>query len=115
MTNLSQKLSIDTQKYNELLLSGKLYEFEEQLYEFVKTQIYDKLAKELIESVLSSADLNSKMGVLSSRERMGKCQKREVSLQLRTGTYIKVETLYARNVPKGFEGSRYLYFTRDKY
>jgi hypothetical protein len=110
MTNLLENLTIDTKKYKELLLSGKLYDFEECLHEFVMTQIYDKLAKELIDSVLSSPDFSARIGVLASRQRMGKCQKREVSLQLRTGTYIKIETLYARNVPNGFEGSRYLSF-----
>ena len=41
---------------------------------------------------------------------MGKLQKRSVSLQLRTGTYIKVETEYARVVPNDLVGSRYVSF-----
>ena len=92
MTNLLKNISIDFKKYQELLLSGKLYEFEEVLHEFVMTEIYDKLAKELIDSVLSSTGFNAKMQVLASRKQMGKLQKREVSLQLRTRTYIKVDT-----------------------
>jgi hypothetical protein len=110
MTNLLKKISIDFNKYQELLLSGKLHEFEEHLYEFVLTEIYDKLAKELIDSVLSSPSFSAKMQVLASSKQMGKLQKREVLLQLRTGTYIKVETSYARVIPEGFEGSRYLSF-----
>ena len=110
MTNLLKTLSFDTIKYKELLLSGNLYEFEERLHEFVMTEIYDKLAQELIDSVLSTPWFDTKMKRIASSTRLGKLQKREVSLQLRTGTYIKVETLYARVVPKGFEGSRYLSF-----
>jgi hypothetical protein len=64
MTNLLKNISIDFKKYQELLLSGKLYEFEERLHEFIMTEIYDKLAKELIDSVLSSPEFSAKMQVL---------------------------------------------------
>ena len=42
MTNLLQNIEIDEEKYKNLLLSGKLHEFEEVLHKFVMTEIYDK-------------------------------------------------------------------------
>jgi hypothetical protein len=110
MTNLVKKLEIDTEKYKKMLLTEGLYGFEESLQKFVMTEIYDSLAKELIDLVLESREHESKVKDLASSQRMGKLQKREVSLQLRTGTYTKIETEYARVVPKGFVGSRYLSF-----
>ena len=110
MAKLAEKLGIDLEKYKKTLEKEGLYVFEESLHKFVMTEIYDKIAKEVIDSVLESAEFESKTKSLASSQRMGKLQKREVSLQLRTGRYIKVETAYARSVPKGFVGSRYLSF-----
>lgn len=108
MAKLVEKLGIDVSKYKKRLETEGLYGLEESLYEYVMKEVYDKIAKELIDSVLESPEFESKVKALASSQRMGKLQKREVSLQLRTGTYIKVETEYARTVPKGFAGSRYL-------
>lgn len=110
MTNLLQNIEIDAEKYKNLLLSGNLYEFEESLHKFVMTEIYDKVAKSLIAEVLESDSYTAKMKALASAQRLGKLQDREVSLQLRTGTYIKVTTAYARVVPDGHLSSRYLSF-----
>lgn len=110
MTNLLQNIEIDEEKYKNLLLSGKLHEFEEVLHKFVMTEIYDKLAKKLIDEVLESKPFITKMKALASGQRLGKLQKRAVKLQLRTGTYITVETQYARVVPASHASSRYLSF-----
>jgi hypothetical protein len=110
MTNLLQNIEIDEEKYKNLLLSGNLYKFEEELHKFVMTEIYDKLAKKLIVNVIESPPFQTKMKALASAQRLGKLQDREVSLQLRTGTYIKVKTAYARVVPDGHLSSRYLSF-----
>lgn len=110
MTNLLQNIEIDVEKYKKLLLSGNLYDFEETLHQFVMTEIYDKLAAKLIVEVVESAPFKTQMKGLASSQRLGKLQDREVSLQLRTGTYIKVKTAYARVVPDGHLSSRYLSF-----
>jgi hypothetical protein len=110
MTNLLQNIEIDEEKYKNLLSSGNLYEFEEELHKFVMTEIYDKLAKKLIVNVIESPPFQTKMKALASAQRLGKLQDREVSLQLRTGAYIKVKTAYARVVPDGHLSSRYLSF-----
>lgn len=110
MTNLLKNLEIDVEKYKNLLLSGDLYNFEESLHHFVLTEIYDKLAKTLIVEVLESTAFQTKMKGLASCQRLGKLQERLVTLQLRTGTYIKIPTAYARVVPDGHSSSRYLSF-----
>jgi hypothetical protein len=110
MTNLLQNLEIDEDYYLELLLSGDLYAFEEALYKFVMNNIYDLLAEVFIKDVISNQIFEAKMRLLAANSRMGKLQKRVVNLQLRSGTYLKLETQYARVVPKTVDGSRYLCF-----
>ena len=110
ITNLLQNLEIDEEYFIKLLLDGDLHFFEEELYQLVMTQIYDALATEFIRDVVANPIFVAKMRLLASSQRMGKLQKRSVNLQLRTGTYIKFETHYARKVPKSVVGSRYLCF-----
>ena len=108
MTNLLQNLEIDEDYYLELLLSGDLYTFEEALYKFVMNQIYDMLAATFIKDVMSNRLFVAKMRLLASSSRMGKLQKRSVNLQLRSGSYLKLEMQYARVAPPKVVGSRYL-------
>jgi len=108
MTNLLQNLEIDEDYFLELLLSGDLYAFEEELYKFVMNNIYDMLAEAFIKDVISNRIFEAKMRALAAGSRMGKLQKRFVNLQLRSGTYLKLEAKYARVAPKKVVGSRYL-------
>ena len=108
MTNLLQNLEIDEEYYLELLITGDLYTFEEALYKFVMNNIYDMLAATFIQDVISNQIFEAKMRALAATSRMGKLQKRVVNLQLRSGTYLKLEAKYARVVPKTVVGSRYL-------
>ena len=108
MTNLLQNLEIDEEYYLNLLLSGDLYAFEEALYKFVMNHIYDMLAEAFIKDVIANQLFEAKMRRLAATSRMGKLQKRVVNLQLRSGTYLKLEARYARVAPKKVAGSRYL-------
>ena len=108
MTNLLQNLEIDEDYFLELLLSGDLHTFEEELYKFVMTNIYDMLAEAFIKDVISNQIFEAKMRALAATSRMGKLQKRFVNVQLRSGTYLKLEAKYARVAPKTAVGSRYL-------
>lgn len=108
MTNLLQNLEIDENYFLELLLTGDLYAFEETLYKFVMTQIYDLLAATFIRDVVANRVFEARMRLFAANERMGKLQKRTTTVQLRSGSYLKVETLYARKVPKAMSGSRFL-------
>ena len=106
--NLLQNLEIDEAYFINLLLSGDLYAFEEELYKLVMTQIYDILAEALIQDVISNPIFVAQMQGLATSQRMGKLQKRVAHLQLRSGIYLKLETHYARVAPKSLVGSRYL-------
>jgi hypothetical protein len=108
ITNLLQNLEIDEAYFTNLLLSGDLYGFEEALYKLVMNNIYDLLAEAFIKEVVSNPVFISQMQELATSQRLGKLQKRFVNLQLRTGTFLKLETHYARVVPKSVVGSRYL-------
>lgn len=110
MTNLLKNVEIDEEKFKKLLLAGDLYGFEEAFYKFVMCEIYDKCVAVLIKSVVETKEFQAKMSCLASSQGMGKLQKRSVDLQIRTGTYIKVELPYARVVPKRVNTSRYLGF-----
>jgi len=110
MANLLQNVEIDEEKYKKLLLSGDFHGFEEAFYSFVMKEVYDKYAALLITSVAKSKEFRSKMSCMASAQRMGKLQNREASLQIRTGTYIKVPLQYARVVPQDLQSSRYLGF-----
>jgi hypothetical protein len=110
MTNLLKSVEIDEEKYKEILLTGDLHEFEEKVFEFVMREIYDKFVELLIKSVTESQEFQAKMSSIAASQRMGKLQKRSVNLQIRTGTYIKIELQYARVVPKSVKTSRYLGF-----
>jgi len=105
--NLLQNLEIDQEYFINLLLVGDLYAFEEA-YKLVMTQIYDALAAAFIRDVVSNEVLVARLQALAQSQRMGGLQKRTVNLQLRSGTFIKLETHYARVVAKKVEGSRYL-------
>ena len=108
--NLLQNLEIDEAHFINLLFSGDLYAFEEALDKLVMTRIYDLLATAFIQDVVSNPVFVARMQELARSRRMGKLQKRVVNLQLRTGTFIKLETHYARVAPKTVVGSRYLCF-----
>ena len=110
MTNLLKNIKIDEEKFKKQLLAGDLYGFEEEFYEFVMREIYDKCVATLIKSVVETKEFQAKMSCLALSQCMGKLQKRSVNLQIRTGTYIKVELQYARVVPKRVNTSRYLGF-----
>ena len=106
--NLLQNLEIDEAYFINFLLSGDLYGFEEALYKFVMNHIYDRLAEAFIKDVIASQLFEAQMRQLATKSRMGKLQKRTVNLQLRSGTYLKLEAKYARVAPKKMAGSRYL-------
>jgi hypothetical protein len=110
MTNLLKNVEIDEEKFKNLILTGDLYEFEEAFFAFVMCEVYDKCVAIMINSVVASKEFQAKMSFAASSQRMGKLQKRSVNLQIRTGTYIKIELQYARVVPKTVTTSRYLGF-----
>lgn len=86
-------------------MSGDLQSFEDNLWQLTLS-MYNRIAS-LVLSRSSKAleeELREKGRLLGLR----KLERRPVSVQIRTGHYVKVEGLYARQVPGGYQGKRQL-------
>lgn len=96
-----------SKEWLEIILSGDLYKFEQLLYKSI-TNLYDKICESLIGTVVSSSKFEKKQKEIAKNKGLKKLVVRPVELQLRTGTKIKHDSLYAKKAPKGYEGSRHL-------
>ena len=107
---------IETKKLERLLLNGKFYDFEEQFFDALMN-IYDKVCEGVITRLSNSELFEKKQRKLADSVGLKKLEKRQVQIQLRTGTKISFESFYAKKAPKDYEGSRHLgvmYFNCDK-
>lgn len=113
ITNLAEffksELSNQLKSFKNDLETGNLLEFEEKLASFSQI-IYDKIAQIVLTEVLNSPSFLEKQQILARQKRMGKLSKRKVKLQIKTGSYIELEMLYAKKCPKSVVGSRYIAF-----
>jgi len=100
----SQILSED---WLNLLLKGDLYNFEQLLFKSI-TSLYDKICGSFIKLVSSSADFINSQKEIGGTKGLKKLITRPVELQLRTGTKIKYDSLYAKIAPGDYGGSRHL-------
>lgn len=90
-----------------ILLEEGLYEFEQQLYEAFMN-LYDQFVASLLECLSQTKVFKSVQRSLAKERGLKKLAKRFVQLQLRTGTKIRFESLYAKKVPKEHQGTRHL-------
>lgn len=91
--------------YLEGLKNGGLYEFEEGLSK-VMTGLYNLIVGEVL--VTAAEQSVPLLEAKACAQRLGKLEKRPMSVQLKTGHYVQVEGLYAKKAPLQFEGSRHL-------
>jgi len=98
---------ISNEELVELLITGKFYEFEQILYSQI-LGLYDNVCKSFIRLVSFSPEhvLNQKKA--AAKRGLKKLEFRKASIQLRTGTKIKHASLYAKQAPSTYEGSRHL-------
>lgn len=107
---------IEFKKLEEILLTGQLYDFEEQVFEAVMA-MYDKICESLIIKVSELKLFKKKQLELAESLGLKKLSNRQTEVQLRTGTKIKFGSLYAKNKPKNYNGNRHLgllHFNCDK-
>ena len=90
-----------------LLLSGQFHEFEQQLHATLLV-LYDKICESLIAHTSESQAFISAQKELARSADLKKLETRQSSIQLRTGTYVKYASLYAKQAPLGYEGTRHL-------
>lgn len=98
---------ISFQDWLSLLSDGHLDEFEQLLYEKFMN-LYDQFCNAFISFLGSTKTFNLKQEEKAKELGLKKLESRQVELQLRTGTKIKFESLYAKQVPKGFKKTRHL-------
>lgn len=96
-----------SKEWLDMLLTGDLYNFEDQLYESTMS-LYDTICESFISVVSTSARFIEQQKELAKNSGLKKLVSRPVELQLRTGTKIKYASLYAKKAPEGYEGSRHL-------
>lgn len=72
------------------------------------TDLYDKFAACLIQSVSQTEDFVAKQRSVAAKIGLRKLVCRPAQVQLRTGTKIRYDSLYAKKVPEDYEGNRHL-------
>ena len=90
-----------------VLLEEGLYKFEQLLHKEV-TELYDKVAGLLIGYLSKSAIFEIVQRTLAKEVGLKKIVTRPVQVQLRTGTKIRYDSLYAKKAPPGYEDTRHL-------
>ena len=90
-----------------MLLEDGLYIFEQQLYQSI-IRLYDSICETLIKTVSLSSKFIKGQKEIGKEKGLKKLVSRPVELQLRTGTKIKFDSLYAKIAPQNYTGSRHL-------
>lgn len=98
---------LKSQDWLEILLKGKVYEFEEYLHQEV-LELYNKICEELMEYLSLQPDFVSAQKMKAKEEGLRKLEFRKASLRIRTGKKIRYESLYAKKAPVGYEKNRHL-------
>ena len=99
--------AISSKKWFSKLLSGDFYGFEQSLYKWL-LELYDKICELMLKELSKSAIFDKIQRELAIEKGLKKLKTREVEIQLRTGTKVRLDSLYGKKAPKGYEGSRHL-------
>lgn len=86
---------------------GDLYGFEEAFHSQLM-DCYNKTVQELFVEISKSESLRSSQRDLAQTLGFGKLAFRDCQIQLRTGFWVKVKSLYAKKVPEGYDGGRHM-------
>jgi len=96
-----------SKNWMKILLTGDLYNFEKLLYESI-INLYDQICSAIIKQVSVNLDFIESQKKVANALGLKKLVSRPVELQLRTGTKILYDSLYAKKAPKSYEGTRHL-------
>jgi len=102
---IQERLIGQLDDFTEELKEGSLYRFESGLSGLMD-EFYNLVAGEVL-----AVSAEKSVGVLEAKareQRLGKLERRAMSVQIKTGHYVRVEGVYAKKVPLGFPGSRHL-------
>jgi hypothetical protein len=98
---------LKTEELISLLLSGRLYEFEQILHQLL-IDLYNKISEELIKWISLTPTFVTAQKNKASEKGLKKLDFRKAQIQLRTGKKINYDSLYAKSAPTDYEGSRHL-------
>ena len=90
-----------------LLVSGDFYSFEQQLHSSL-LNLYDKICEHLIVYLSHTEVFLGVQKKLAKENCMKKLALRPSCIQLRTGTRLRYDSLYAKQVQQGHLGTRHL-------
>ena len=93
--------------WQDLLLQGRLYEFESLLFDKIMS-LYNSIAGHFIEQISEHSKFHQVQRNKASNLGLKKLETRTASVQLRTGKTIKYESLYAKQKPFNYSGSRHM-------
>jgi hypothetical protein len=98
---LEESLSFQIETGLELLMAGNMLDFEKQLRQFVN-ELYDKITATLLRHIGLSSDFRQRLQSLAQRLGLGRLKKREVEIQISTGSWVRFKSYYAYQ-DKGLE------------
>ncbi len=98
---------INSEEWCSILLKGNLYEFEQKLHQILFS-LYDKICEEVISLAGAASEFVTAQKIKAEELGLKKLEFRKANLQLRTGTKIRYDSLYAKKVPEDYGGSRHL-------
>ena len=98
---------IDYQELFELLIKGNFYEFEKLLHQMIY-ELYDKISESLLGYISLTTEFVAAQKSKGKSEGLKQLEFRTASVQLRTGTKVKYPSLYAKQAPQGYKGTRHL-------
>ena len=91
---IDQHLYYELESGLDLLMEGQLLGFEKQLRGFVN-QVYDKIVETLLRYIGRSAEFRQKLKDLAQRLGLRRLKRREVEVQIGTGSWVRYESYYA--------------------
>ncbi len=98
---------INSEEWCIFLLNGNLYEFEQKLHQAIFS-LYDKICEEVINFVSKTKEFVNAQKQKAESCCLKKLEFRKGTLQLRTGTKINYDSLYAKIAPEKYKGSRHI-------
>lgn len=98
---------INSEEWCSILLKGNLYEFEQKLHQILFS-LYDKICDEVISFVGTTSEFVTAQKTKAEELGLKKLEFRKANLQLRTGTKIRYDSLYAKKAPEDYGDSRHL-------
>lgn len=98
---------IKSEEWCSLLMNGNLYEFEQKLHQEIFS-LYDRICCEVINFVSKTSWFVKIQQEKAKKLALKKLEFRKVQLQLRTGTKISFDSLYAKVAPDYYKETRHL-------